>query len=133
MQCASGSRSSLSGSRSGSGSVQLPLYKYTLKKGNCYNSTNTVFTCYLDNRDLNELKQLPLCTQESICSCWTPQTIVTKNSTCFSSEEFKTFLKSPQVCHITTAPYHPKSNVMFEKYVKFIKSMMKTIKPGDLE
>ena len=41
-----------------------------------------------------------------------PQTIVTDNGTCFTNQDFESFLNSLGIQHITIAPYHLQSNGM---------------------
>ena len=62
-----------------------------------------------------------------------PQTIVTDNGTCFTSEEFESFLKSLGIQHITTAPYHPQSNGMAERCIQIFKKNMNKITSGTLD
>ena len=62
-----------------------------------------------------------------------PQTIVIDNATCFTSQEFESFLKSLGIQHITTAPYHPQFNGMGERCVQIFKKSMKKIIKGTLD
>ena len=62
----------------------------------------------------------------------TPDLIVSDNGTAFSSEEFQSFLKRNNIRHTTSAPYHPSSNGMAERYVQTFKEALKKSQ-GDIE
>ena len=59
-----------------------------------------------------------------------PEHIVTDNGTNFVSAEFETFLKRNGVKHTTTAPGHPATNGLAERYVGFIKKQLKKMSSG---
>ena len=61
-----------------------------------------------------------------------PQTIVTDNGPCFSSEEFALFLKNNGILHLKSAPYHPSTNGLAERAVQTFKQGMKKFTDGDL-
>ena len=44
-----------------------------------------------------------------------PETIVTDNGSCFTSEEFAICMLNNGIPHICVAPYHPASNGMAER------------------
>ena len=54
-----------------------------------------------------------------------PVQLVSDNGPQFSSDEFASFLKSNGVKHITSAPYHPSSNGLTERFVKTFKKAMR--------
>lgn len=56
-----------------------------------------------------------------------PEQIVTDNATTFTSEEFQTFVKQNGILHTTSAPGHPATNGLAERYVQTFKTGMKKL------
>jgi hypothetical protein len=56
-----------------------------------------------------------------------PEQLVTDNGPQFTSSDFENFLKSNGIKHILSAPYHPASNGLVER---FIQTMKRTLKAG---
>ena len=52
-----------------------------------------------------------------------PNTIVSDNGPCYTSETFKKLMMEYRVNHITSLPHYPKSNGLAEKYVQIIKNL----------
>lgn len=52
-------------------------------------------------------------------------TIVTDNGSQFTLKQFKDFCKEYNVEHVTTTPYHPRSNGLAEKFVDTLKRALK--------
>ncbi|CAF1275192.1 unnamed protein product, partial [Didymodactylos carnosus] len=60
-----------------------------------------------------------------------PETLVSDNGPPFSSYEMKDFYKKYGIEHVTTAPYHPASNGLAERFVRsFKEGMMKEQQAG---
>ncbi|XP_021353194.1 uncharacterized protein K02A2.6-like [Mizuhopecten yessoensis] len=55
-----------------------------------------------------------------------PRQVVSDNGPQFVSEHFKNFMKLNGVKHITSAPYHPSSNGLAERFVQTFKVAMKS-------
>ena len=56
-----------------------------------------------------------------------PEQLVSDNGPQFKSEEFETFLKRNGVKHITSAPYHPATNGIAERFVQTFKNGLKSM------
>lgn len=61
-----------------------------------------------------------------------PDALVTDNATSFTSSDFKEFLLSNRIVHITPPPYSPSSNGQAERAVKVIKDLLKKNVKGSI-
>ena len=52
-----------------------------------------------------------------------PDTIISENGLCYTSQIFKGLMEEYQVNHITTSPHYPQSNGLAEKYVQIVKNL----------
>ncbi|RUS88762.1 hypothetical protein EGW08_003479 [Elysia chlorotica] len=57
-----------------------------------------------------------------------PKQLVSENAPQFSSDEFQNFLCANAIRHITSAPYHPSTNGLAERFVCTFKNAMKSAK-----
>ena len=62
-----------------------------------------------------------------------PRKIVSDNGTQFTGSEFKNYCKSLAIEHITTSPYHPRSNGQAERFVGTFKRALKKSSGVDTE
>ena len=53
-----------------------------------------------------------------------PETLVSDNGPCYTSESFTTLMKEYNVNHITSSPHYPQSNGLAEKYVQIVKNLL---------
>ena len=60
---------------------------------------------------------------------------VSNNGTCFSGQEFQTFVKQNGIQHVRTKAYHPSSNSLAKHYVQIVKDAigLKKITLGSVE
>ena len=52
-----------------------------------------------------------------------PDTLVSDNGPCYTSEIFKGLMEEYQVNHITSSPHYPQSNGLAKKYIQIIKNL----------
>ena len=62
-----------------------------------------------------------------------PRRIVTDNTTVFTSCEMKEFFKRNAIGSVTSAPYHPSTNGLAERYVQTFKRNLKKMSTGSLQ
>ena len=62
-----------------------------------------------------------------------PETLVTDNGSCFVSAEFSAFALANRIKHITSAPYHPSTNVLAERAVQIVKKGSKKVTEGTIQ
>ncbi|KAK9513146.1 hypothetical protein VZT92_026707 [Zoarces viviparus] len=53
-----------------------------------------------------------------------PQTVISDNGLCYSSQEFRGFAHAWDFEHITSSPLYPQSNGLAEKTVQTVKALM---------
>ena len=63
--------------------------------------------------------------QELFARFGLPETIVSDNNTPFTSKEFENFRKLFSINHLKSAPYHPRSNGLVERFIDVFKRAIK--------
>ncbi|KXJ74169.1 hypothetical protein RP20_CCG014257 [Aedes albopictus] len=59
-----------------------------------------------------------------------PETLVTDNGTQLTSDKFEAYCSANGIVHLKTAPYHPQSNGLAERFVDTFKRTLKKITAG---
>ena len=62
-----------------------------------------------------------------------PDLVVSDNGTAFTSAEFRSFLSANGIRQVTSAPYHPASNGLAERYVQTFKNAIRKSGTPDLQ
>ena len=57
-----------------------------------------------------------------------PSQIVSDNGPTFTSEKFREFISSNGIKHTKSAPYHPATNGLVERFIQTFKQSMKAMK-----
>ena len=52
-----------------------------------------------------------------------PETLISDNGPCYTSQSFTSVMQSYNINHITSSPHYPQSNGLAEKYVQIVKSL----------
>lgn len=68
-----------------------------------------------------------ICLREMFARFGYPDTIISDNGSQFTSPELKAFIRELGARHVTTAPYHPSSNGLAER---FVQSLQKALRKG---
>ena len=61
--------------------------------------------------------------KQNFAEYWWPDTIVSDNGPCYTSEIFKELMREYQVNHITSSPHYLQSNGLAEKYIQIVKNL----------
>ncbi|XP_037505848.1 uncharacterized protein K02A2.6-like [Rhipicephalus sanguineus] len=65
------------------------------------------------------------CLHELFCRFGFPETLVSDNGTQFTSADFQEYLQRVGTRHVRTAPYHPSSNGLAERFVQTLKAALR--------
>uniref|UniRef100_K7EW48 Gypsy retrotransposon integrase-like protein 1 n=1 Tax=Pelodiscus sinensis TaxID=13735 RepID=K7EW48_PELSI len=66
------------------------------------------------------------------CHLGIPEQLVSDNGPQFVSQEFGNFMKANGIHHITSAPYHPATNGLAERFVQTMKQALKSVREHSL-
>ena len=61
-----------------------------------------------------------------------PEQIVSDNGSQFTSEEFAAFMNANGIHHIRSAPYHPSTNGLTERFIQSLKHCLKVSQSSGL-
>ena len=66
------------------------------------------------------------CVKANICPVWSVKQIISDNGRIFTSEEFQTFVRNNGIIHKTSAPWHPATQGLVERFVQTFKLAVKS-------
>ena len=111
---------------------EVPLYPWTKLATDVFHSEGTSYLLIVDYTSRYPVvHKLTLMTGQHIAShfkliCseygW-PETLVSDNGPCYTSERFTTLMKEYNVNHITSSLHYLQSNELAEKYVQIVKNL----------
>ena len=111
---------------------EVPLYPWTKLATDVFHFEGSSYLLILDNTSRYPVVcKLTSVTGQHVAShfkltCseygW-PETLVSDNGPCYTSESFTTLMKEYNVNHITSSPHYPQSNGLVEKYMQIVKNL----------
>ena len=111
---------------------EIPLYPWTKLATDIFHFEGASYllivdytNCYPVVHKLTSMRDQHIASQfKLICSeyGW-PETIVSDNGPCYTSEIFTNLMSEYNVNHITSSPHYPQSNGLAEKYVQIVKNL----------
>ena len=111
---------------------QIPLYPWTKLATDIFHFKGASYLLVVDYTSHYPVvcKLAPMTGQhiasqfKLICSeyGW-PDTIVSDNGPCYTSEVFTNLMSEYNINHITSSPHYPQSNGLVEKYVQIVKNL----------
>ncbi|XP_031332533.1 uncharacterized protein K02A2.6-like [Photinus pyralis] len=78
-------------------------------------------------KDMTTTNTIALC-RKIFTTFGIPRTLVSDNGSTFTSYEFKRFLQENGIIHKLSAPYHPSTNGLAERYVQSFKQALRAMK-----
>ena len=119
---------------------EVPLYPWTKLATDVFHFEGASYLLIVDYTSRYTIVcKLTLMTGQHIAShfklmcseCGWPDTLVSNNGPCYTSESFTTLMKEYNVSHITSSSHCPQSNRLAEKYVQIVKNLFYKAKEED--
>ena len=122
-------------------SYPISIHPWQFVANNCFEINGRHYVVLVDiYSDFIELSQLPDLNSNALIKAIkpvfathdAPATLIADNGTNFISSEFRRFLKSLDVNHITSSPHHHQSNERAEAAAKLMKGIIKKLQKKEL-
>ncbi|KAA5557089.1 transposase family protein [Pseudomonas aeruginosa] len=90
---------------------------------------------WVEIRPMKHINTRSLClTLDNIfCTFGLPKMIISDNGPQFTSYEFKEYCTKQSILHVTSSPYHPRTNGLAERLVRTFKNRMASVDNTNLE